>query len=256
MSDAEQLVALSESEDEKRKRNSRERKRAQRAKEALEEAAQNPERVEELWSRNAADFRAKNPKLFAEYEQRHADVAALVAEVDEIVKGVRANLRAETRTWDTRDSVEIFPCPDVCWRECMEEARVHGLLNYYAIEGTRDAEGNSTFRVAEGAKLEATQANVYRLYGHRLALTIATVFDITDAFVIYALSTGDKNLDWNLVRQAVKYRQSNGGWAQNDKKIAELIKLRTKKVPELTFDKQIARTLNDIAALGQHEIDL
>jgi hypothetical protein len=254
MSDAEQLIALSESEDEKRKRYNRERKREQRAREALEEAAQNPEKVEELWQRNSADFAKKNPKQYAAYQQQHQNIAELTAEVDEIVKSVKAGLRAETRTAETRDSKEIFPRPDLSFKDCMEEMRAHGLLNYKSIESAVDHDGDSTFRVAEGTKLEATQTNIYRLYGFRLCLTNDTLRDITDALSIYALRTGDASLDWSVVREAIKYRKTNGGWHENDAEFKKLLAERTKKLP-LSLDQQINRTLSDIEAWGQHEID-
>lgn len=255
MSDAEQLVALSESEDEKRKRYQRERKREQRAREALEEAAKNPERIEDLWQRNSKDFVAKNPKQYAAYEQQHQNVAGLIAEVNEIAAGVRAGLRAETRTADTRDSKEIFPCPDLSFKDCMEEVRVHGLLNYREIESMVDREGISNFRVAEGAKLDATQTNIYRLYGFRFCLTIDTIRDITDALCLYFLRTGDASLDIGTVREAIKYRKANGGWAQNDAEFKKLFAERTKKSP-LTFEETIAQTLSDLESLGEHKIDL
>lgn len=254
MSDAEQLIALSESEDEKRRRENRDRKRAQRAREAAVEASENPESIIDLWNRNAANLLAKNPKLHAELVVRHEHVAELVAEVEEIAAGVAANKRAETVSADTTDPDQCFPMPDVSWRDCFADVNDHGLLNYSAIEAmTNKHTKESSFRPYEGEKMDASATSFYRLYGFRTCLTIDTLRGITDSLCLYFLRTGDAALDIKVVRQAIAYRKENGGWAQNDKEFKSLLAERTKKSP-LTFEEQINVTLSDLGKIGEYEL--
>jgi hypothetical protein len=253
MSEAEQLISLAESSEEKRKREQRERKQRQRAKEKIEAEELNPESVQKLWERNSKDLIAKNPKMHAELVARHEYVAELQAEVEEISGGVRANLRAETRTLETKDSTEIFPMPDLCWRDCFADFNDRGLLNYCAIEGARDREGKSMFRPYEGQKLDASATSFYRLYGFRTCLTIDTLQSVTDSLCLYFLRTGDASLDMKVVRQAIAYRKENGGWPQHDKEFKTLLAKRTKKSP-LTFEETIAQTLSDLESLGEREL--
>jgi hypothetical protein len=250
---SEELVALAESAEDRIRRENRNRKRIQRAREKAAEESENPENIVDYWNRNAADLQKKNPKLYAELVARHEFVAGLQAEHEEIAAGVRAGKRAETISADTTDPEQCFAMPDLSWRDIAADINAHGTLNYVAVEALRDRySGESRFRPYEGERMDASATSFYRLYGWRTCLTADALRTATISLTDYALLTGDSTLDWGVVREAIRHRKT---WTEGNKEFNRLLAERTKEAP-LTFDQQIAKTLSDIEALGEHEIDL
>jgi hypothetical protein len=169
--------------------------------------------------------------------QKHDDVAATVGEVQEILEGLAKGLRCETRCLATRDSTEIMPMVDDAFRDIRQQVAAEGTLSYSALEGRTHprAEGEvatSSFRPTGNEKFDPTSASdCYRWWGLRLRLTEDTYRDILDAFLRYALSTGDTNLDWALVKVAIKDFENGKGWHANERKIRELLKQREGVMP-------------------------
>jgi hypothetical protein len=194
------------------------------------------EPLSEMWTRNSRKFCESSPEnkaLFIAMRQKHDDVAGTVAEVQEILEGLAKGLRCETRCLETRDSTEIMPMVDDCFRDIRQQVGTEGMLNYAALEGAthlRSADGEigeSSFRPTAKEKFDATSpVDCYRWFGFRLRLTDDTYRDALDAFLKYSLVTGDVNIDWALVKVAIEDFKNGKGWHANEREIRALLKTR------------------------------
>ena len=188
-------ATAAETTDEKRKRLQRERTKRSRDKKKYGTSTAN-ERISDVWLANSRHLSDENPALHGELETRHKEVEALEAEVDEIVEGVKNGLRADAPTTETADSKEIFPMPDLSFRDVKLDVSRNGVSNYREIESTIYAESKQSMPVD-------TEGQHYLRYGFRLRLQHETLQRIREAFVLYAVGTHDMNLDSSVVKEAI-----------------------------------------------------
>jgi len=181
-----------ETPEEKKRRLGRERTRLHRDKNRTAEPPESFEEISALWQKNEEKLQKENPVLHLQIVARHKEVEELEAEADEIEKGVKAGLRAETRTTETADSTEIFPMPDLSFRDIKAVASNKGTANYREIEA-------AAINGRQGDDVEQH----YVRYGFRLRIQSDTLQNARENLVLYALRTHDSNLDAALVAEAI-----------------------------------------------------
>jgi hypothetical protein len=209
-------------------------------KKAAEAAEKAIEPVETMWTRNskalfAKALFAKDATLYRALEDKHLDVRATEAEVLDIVSAVKeGKRRAETLSALTPDPENVFPMPDVAYRDLREMP----TASYVTIEAMthparHDGEGEhgeSSFRPQSGEKFSGSLDDVvgcYRFFGFRLAPTSDCRRDCLDFLLLYALRSGDATLDWTFIKEiAIPDWRSSRGWYQNEFEIARLLKER------------------------------
>jgi hypothetical protein len=185
----------SETEDEKRRRLQRERTKRSRDKKKYGPASASEE-ISANWERNSRQLQDENPGLYAELQARHDEVEALEAEADEVDDGIAKGLRAGIRTLATADGTDIFPMPDLSFRDLKLDIQRRGCCNYGEIESRVCVESKSaTSRDAE--------AQHYLRYGFLLRHEYGTLQRARENLVIYALRTKDANLNWTIVEDAI-----------------------------------------------------
>jgi hypothetical protein len=171
------------------------------------------EQIAESWTRNEAALLKADPTLHSQLLALHNAIAGWEAEAEEIAEGVKNRLRAETRSAETADSTEIFPCPDLSYREIRAVASNKGTANYRAIEA--DA--------VNGKGLD-DESEHYKKYGFRLRLSHETLQMARENLVLYALRTKDSNLDAALVAEAISDCVSFKGFSANAAELRKLIR--------------------------------
>ena len=120
----------------------------------------------------------------------------LEAEADEIDEGIAKRLRAEVRTLATADSTEIFPMPDLSFRDLKLDIRQHSSCNYREIESHVYIEPKTVASLDAGAQH-------YLSYGFRLRFEYESLQRARENLVIYALKSRDANLNWTIVEDAI-----------------------------------------------------
>jgi hypothetical protein len=188
----EENAAQTETPEEKRRRLQRERTRKHRAKNKPPEEITSFEQIAESWTRNEAALLKADPTLHSNLLALHNAIAGWEAEAEEIEKGVKAGLQAETRTAETADSTEIFPMPDLSFRDLKSVALKQGTANYRQIEA-------AAINGRQGDDVEQH----YVRYGFRLRIQSDTLQNARENLVLYALRTHDSNLDAALVAEAI-----------------------------------------------------
>lgn len=181
-----------ETPDEKRKRLGRERTRKHRQKKNGPEEITSFEQIADSWTRNEAALLKADPTLHSHLFALHDAMAGWEAEAEEIVEGVKNGLRAETRSAETADSTEIFPMPDLSFRDIKAVASNKGTANYGQIEA--DA--------INGRQGDDAEQHYVR-YGFRLRIQSDTLQNARENLVLYALRTHDQNLNWEIVEEAI-----------------------------------------------------
>jgi hypothetical protein len=201
------------------------RKREERQRKRLKEEidARGGESIEEMWKQNSKRLLKENPKLYNELQARHDEVMGFEAEVTEIEKGIFGKKRAETVSADTLDPENVFPMPDLCFRDIKADIAANSTLNYRAVEAIRDEDAED-FRPAFGAKFDGMLESSYRFFGFRLRIGNDVLQRIREALVIYALTSRDKNLDWTVVEEAIADCSAYSGFSPHSNWLRELIR--------------------------------
>jgi hypothetical protein len=181
-----------ETPEEKKKRQRREYMRNYRSKDKQEEPPKSFEGISAKWTDNDKRLLVSDPTLHAQLLVRHDEVVCLEAEAADIDRGVKAGLRAETRTAETADSTEIFPMPDLAFRDLKSVALKQGTANYRQIEA-------AAIHGRQGDDVEQH----YVRYGFRLRIESETLQTARENLIFYSLRTRDQNLDWEIVREAI-----------------------------------------------------
>src|SRR5260370_20675491 len=156
--------ALSTNPDSVRRREYRQRKREEK-----EVKAAGGESISEVWQRSSKRLLEENPKLYNELQARHDEVSGLEAEVTEIERGtgihkwpyVLGKKRAETLSALTLDPENVFPMPDLCFRDIKAYIAANGTLSYRAVEAMRDEDAED-FRLAFDTRYDVTPEDAYR----------------------------------------------------------------------------------------------
>jgi hypothetical protein len=221
---------------EKREKQRLATKKSRENSKAAKEKALAEEPIETVWEMHGKALKQSNPSLHAQLEEKHLEVRATEAEVLEICEGVKKNLRAETRTWETRDSTEIFPMPDVAFKDI----RSMETLNFSAIEGmtheshAEGEKGAPCFRPTPQEKFSGKlddAVGAYRFFGFRTKISPDCRRDAQDNLILHWLRTGDPNINIDVVKQAISDWKRNGGWHSNAAEIARLLKQRHQDFP-------------------------
>jgi len=181
-----------ETEIEKRRRLGRERTRRHRQKNRVDELPEGFEEISALWQKNEEKLLKENPVLRLQIVARHKEVEELEAEADEIRKGVEARLHAETLSAFTPDPENVFPAPDLSFRDVKAHVLKYGVANYRQIEAD----------TIKSKELTADES-VYARYGFRLRLSHETIQNARENLALYAFRTHDSNLDAALVSEAI-----------------------------------------------------
>ncbi len=236
----------------------REERQKKRRKEEIE--ARGGESISEMWQRNSKLLLEENPKLHEELQNRHVYVVwGLEADVTEIEKGVGLYLwphsvgKKRLETDDTAGFENTFALdPCLAFAEIKADIQKNGILNYYAVERMRDEEDAKDFRPAFGTKYDGAPESAYRLYGFRLRVEHDTLQRIREGLVIYGLVTGDKNLDWAVVEEAIADCSAYNGFSGHADWLKQLIREhRQQSAPAPLSQKELLdRTLNDLHNAG------
>src|SRR5713226_1266706 len=181
-----------ETPDEKRKRLGRERTRKHRNRNKPPEEITSFSQIAESWEKNEAALKKADPTLHSHLLASHGAIMGWEAESEEIAEGVKDGLRAETRSAETADSTEIFPMPDLSFRDIKAVASNKGTTNYRQLEA-------DSIKGSQGDDLEQS----YIRYGFRLRLSHETLRNARENLVLYALRTHDQNLNWEIVHEAI-----------------------------------------------------
>ena len=203
-----------------------ERKRLARARRKDDELSE-AETISQMWLRNSTRFAAENPKEYFELQDRHDEVMALEAEIDEVCAGVAAGKRAGVAHEENKsDWPNIFPMPDVCYADARASVEQHGSFNFGCAERMED------FRPPWNAKHSDTENWEHRFYGFHLKLNSEAFPKSREALILYALRTGDQNLDWGVVDDAVNSWLAEPWSSANSREVQTLItKYRESKSP-------------------------
>jgi hypothetical protein len=214
------VETIDETAKEKKKKQRREYMRDYRAKNAQKEPAEKFAEIAELWETNSRELKQSDPVLYAELLARHNEVEELEAEGIEILKGVGVYLwprsrmkRAETVSALTPDPENVMPMPDLCFRDIKKDTNEHGSANYRQIEAD-----------ALNDKPLDADSDIYKQYGFRLRIQSDTLRDVREALVLYALTTRDQNLDWQIVREAIEDNASYKGFSSHTEELHLLIR--------------------------------
>lgn len=243
------------------------RKREERQRKRLKEEidARGGESIEETWKRNSKRLLEENPKLYNELQGSHDEIIGLEAEVTEIEKGVGTytwpyvlgRKRAETVSADTLDPENVFPMPDLCFRDIKADIAANGTLNYQAVEAMRDGEADDC-RPAFGARFDGTLESAYRFFGFRLRIGSDVLQRIREALVIYALTSKDTTLDAATVEEAIADCSAYSGFSPHKDQLGKLIR-EHRHQPEPTLLSQnelIDKTFNDLRNAGMGALSL
>ncbi len=251
--------ALSTNPDSVRRREYRQRKREEK-----EVKAADGESISELWQRNSKRLE-DDPKLHESLQARHDEVTGLEAEVIEVEKGIGiyewpyilGKKRAETISADTLDPENCFPDPCLSFRDIKADISTNGTLNYRVVEAMRDGDAED-FRPAFGAKFDGKLESAYRFFGFRLRIGSDVLQRISEALVIYALTSKDTTLDAATVEEAITDCATHGSFSSHADWLKELIRKHRHQPepPPLSQRELIEKTFNDLRNAGMGALSL
>jgi hypothetical protein len=192
-----------------RMRERNQKKRDQKIAKAVEEGLIT---ISTDWLKNENQLINDDPALRDRLQARHKEVEELMAEAAEIIQGVEKGLRAETRSAETADSAELFPMPDLCYRDAKAHILANGTASYQAVEAD----------IITGKPLDEISRH-YQRYGYRLRIASDTFQSLRESLILYGLRTRDRNLDWKVVEEAIADHLSYQGFSPNAGRLRDLI---------------------------------
>ena len=207
-----------ETPEEKKRRLQRERTRKHRQKNRVLEPPESFEEISALWQKNEEKLQKENPVVHLQIVARHKEVEELEAEADEIRKGVEKGLRAETLSALTPDPQNVFPMPDLSFRDLKAHVLQNGTANYRAIEAA----------AINGRQADDLEQHYVR-YGFRLRIQSDTLQMARENLVLYFLRTRDPNIDTTVVETAIRDCAAYNGFSPNHDDLKKLISATSAK---------------------------